>query len=75
MSTQFIIKDIEFDCSLDDDDWTEKDQFETEQHLPIVYIGTKWKGDNEDEVIDKISDKSGWCIRSIDLQPTKYTRK
>ena len=25
-----------------------------------------WEVDNEDELVDKISDKSGWCIKSID---------
>jgi hypothetical protein len=73
---KYIVADIEFDCSLEDEDWTEKDQQQTEDHLPIVYIGTEWKGDNEDDVIEEISCKSGWCIRSIDLQPApKYARR
>tara|TARA_B100000945_G_scaffold147379_1_gene118042 strand:- start:54 stop:281 length:228 start_codon:yes stop_codon:yes gene_type:complete len=25
-----------------------------------------WEVDNEDELVDKISDNSGWCIKSID---------
>ena len=28
-----------------------------------------WEVDNEDELVDKISDNSGWCIKSIDYQP------
>ena len=27
-----------------------------------------WEVDNEDELVDKISDNSGWCIKSIDYQ-------
>ena len=44
---QFQITEIEFDCSLDDDDWTEKDQLETEEFLPSRYIGTIWDADDE----------------------------
>ena len=25
-----------------------------------------WEVDNEDELVDKITDNSGWCIRHID---------
>ena len=28
-----------------------------------------WEVDNEDELVDKISDTVGWCIKSIDYQP------
>ena len=65
---QFQITDIEFDCSLDDDDWTEKDQYETEHNLPKSYIGTIWDADNEEDLIEEISCASGWCIKSIDYR-------
>ncbi len=26
-----------------------------------------WEVDNEDELVDKISDNSGWCIKKIDF--------
>ena len=25
-----------------------------------------WEVDNEDELVDKISDSSGWCVKNID---------
>ena len=25
-----------------------------------------WEVDNEDELVDKISDNSGWCVKNID---------
>ena len=65
---QFQVTEIEFDCSLDDDDWTEKDQLETEEMLPQSYIGTIWDADNEEDLIEEISCASGWCIKSIDFR-------
>ena len=65
---QFQITEIEFDCSLEDDDWTEKDQLETEEMLPQSYIGTIWDADNEEDLIEEISCASGWCIKSIDFR-------
>ena len=65
---QFQITDIEFDCSLDDDDWTEKDQYETEENLPKSYIGTIWDADDEDDLVEEISCASGWCIKFIDYR-------
>jgi len=65
---QFQITEIEFDCSLDDDDWTEKDQLETEEFLSSRYIGQVWEADNEEDLIEEISCASGWCIKSIDYR-------
>ena len=65
---QFQITHIEFDCSLDADDWTEQDQLETEENLPQAYIGTIWDADNEEDLIEEISCGSGWCIKSIDFR-------
>ena len=65
---QFQVTDIEFDCSLDDEDWTEQDQLETEEFLPSRYIGQIWEADDEDDLIEEISCASGWCIKSIDYR-------
>ncbi len=64
----FRVTEIEFDCSLDDEDWTEQDQLETEEFLPSRYIGTIWDADNEEDLIEEISCASGWCIKSIDFR-------
>tara|TARA_B100002019_G_scaffold256154_1_gene239336 strand:- start:589 stop:801 length:213 start_codon:yes stop_codon:yes gene_type:complete len=64
----FLITDISFDCSLDDSDWTLKDQLETEEMLPLTYIGSVWEADNEDDLIEEISCASGWCINSMDYR-------
>jgi hypothetical protein len=71
------ITDISFDCSLDDDDWTEKDQLETEENLPKAYIGSVWElevsDDTDDdelveELLEEVSSASGWCIHNIDFR-------
>jgi hypothetical protein len=64
----YQITEIEFDCSLDDDDWTEQDQLETEEFLPSRYIGTIWEADSEEDLLEEISCASGWCIKSIDYR-------
>ena len=71
------ITGISFDCSLDDDDWTEQDQLATEQDLPKSYIGSVWEleidddaTDEEisDEICEEISCDSGWLINSINFR-------
>jgi len=66
---QFLITDIKFDCFLEDDDeWTLKDQLETEEMLPRAYIGTVWEADDEQDLIEEISCASGWLINEIDYK-------
>ena len=71
------ITDISFDCSLEDDDWTEQDQLATEEDLPKEYIGSVWElevdddaTDEEicDELCEEITCSSGWLINSIDFR-------
>tara|TARA_B000000557_G_scaffold49777_1_gene38132 strand:- start:308 stop:520 length:213 start_codon:yes stop_codon:yes gene_type:complete len=62
------ITDIEFDCSLDDADWSESDRVTTEERLSEVYVGQFWEVDDEEDLIDEISTASGWCIKSIDYR-------
>ena len=65
---QFQVTAIEFDCSLEDDDWTEKDQLETEEFLPSRYIGTIWDADDEDDLVEEITAATGWCIKSLNFR-------
>ena len=62
------ITEINFDCSLDDADWSESDQVTTEERLSQVYVGQFWEADDEEDLIDEISTASGWCIKSIDYR-------
>ena len=75
---QFQITNIEFDCSLEEDTfnegadpaeyWSESDRICTEEKLAQEYIGQVLNVDKEDEIVDLISDKTGWCIKSIDYR-------
>ena len=63
---QYMITGIKFDCSCDDDDWTPKDQEETEYILPAAYLGTIWDADDEEDLIVELTASSGRRIKSLD---------
>ena len=68
----YIVEEIEFD--LDDDyDMSEEDtiKFKKELQLDLQektiglwYVDSEW-ADTEEALIEKITDKTGWCIKSI----------
>ena len=62
---KLLVTKIEFD--FDDNDFVEWEGLSLEEQIAITNdnLGI-WEVDNEDELVDKISDKSGWCIKSID---------
>ena len=63
------ITDIEFDLT---DDCDENIDTELLQHqLQKVYIGQFWDVDDDLELVDLISDKSGWCVNSINYKEIK----
>lgn len=70
------IVNVSFDCSLEDDGWTEKDRIATETKLAESYVGEiiEVEVDDDatedemfDEGMDEVSDMSGWCINSIEF--------
>ena len=62
---KLLVTKIEFD--FDDDEFVEWETLSLDEQIAITNdnLGI-WEVDNEDELVDKISDKSGWCIKSID---------
>ena len=58
----FIVEKIEFDF---DDATDEQISQEEKDFITNNALGV-WSVDEEDELVDKISDKTGWCIKSID---------
>ena len=63
------ITDIEFDLT---DDCDENIDTELLQHqLQNVYVGQFWDVDDDLELVDLISDKSGWCVNSINYKEIK----
>ena len=63
---QFQVTAIEFDldCDAADEELTPQD----EQDLYDDYIGTFWEADDADDLVDEITNASGWCINSIDYR-------
>ena len=59
---KLLVTQIEFDFTDSYDEELSKDEqlSYTQDALGI------WEVDNEDELVDKISDTLGWCIKSID---------
>ena len=68
----FIVQDIEFDFGDDycDDDGRYKLTSDDEIALRDNALGV-WHVDDESELVDKISDVTGWCIKSIDYVPNQ----
>ena len=62
----YIVESIEFDFSDSMGTIPEEEQkFITENALGL------WHVDDESELVDKISDVTGWCIKSIDYVPNQ----
>ena len=60
---KLLVTQIEFDFNDDYDDYSlslDEQNAITNDNLGI------WEVDDEDELVDKITDNSGWCIKSID---------
>ena len=66
---KLLVTQIEFDFN----DWYQRNwdfslTLDEQNSITNDNLGI-WEVDNEDELVDKISDNSGWCIKSIDYQP------
>ena len=62
---KLLVTQIEFDF---DDCYDEELSKDDKLSYTQDAIGI-WEVDNEDELVDKISDTLGWCIKSINYQP------
>ena len=63
------ITDIEFDLTDDCDENIDTELLQDQ--LQNVYIGQFWNVDDDLELVDLISDKSGWCVNSINYKEIK----
>ena len=54
---QFLITHVDFD--VDNDDLTSEE-------LALDYVGEIWEADDEDDLIDEITNDAEYCIKSID---------
>ena len=62
----YQVKNIRFDFTLDDEN--DVPTVEEQTNISDAYVNTYWYGEDEDDVMDKISNDSGWCISAIDLE-------
>jgi hypothetical protein len=62
---KFQVTQIEFDFT---DDSGENLELSVQEELEITdeTIGQIWDADDAEHLVDKISDETGWCIKSID---------
>jgi hypothetical protein len=63
------ITEIEFDLTDDCDENIDTELLQ--ERLQNVYVGQFWNVDDDLELVDLISDKSGWCVNSIEYKEIK----
>ena len=64
---KLLVTDIEFD--FDDESFGYDPLTKEEENSIIEQTLGLWDVESEDELVDKISDTMGWCVKSIDYQP------
>ena len=64
---KLLVTNIEFD--FDDESFGYDPLTKEEENSIIEQTLGLWDVDSEDELVDKISDTMGWCVKSIDYQP------
>jgi hypothetical protein len=63
---QFKVTKIEFDLTDDCGEYIDTQMLQDQ--LQKGYIGQVLNVNQEDELVDLISDKSGWCVNSIQYE-------
>ena len=66
---KFQITDIQFDLTEDCDEYIDTEMLQDQ--LQRAYTKTSWDVDDYDDLLDQISNKSGWCINSIQYEEIK----
>ena len=62
----YIVEAVEFDFTdaTDEQISQEEKDFITNNAIGLWYVDSEW-ADPEEALIEKITDKTGWCIKSI----------
>ena len=60
----FQVKNIRFDFTGSEDEIT----LEEQTNINDDYTNTFWLGDDEDEVVENITNSAGWCVSAIELE-------
>ena len=63
---KFNVTEVEFDF---DDDYAEESKLTFDEEIEIrdLALGV-WEADDEDDLIEEVTNASGWCIKSIDYE-------
>ena len=61
---KFNVTEVEFDF---DDDYAEESKLTFDEEIEIrdLALGV-WDADDEDDLIEEVTNACGWCIKSID---------
>ena len=63
---KFLVTDIEFDFNSDMPDYYSV-SFDDQQLIVNDNLGV-WEADDEDDLIEEVTNNAGWCIKSIDYE-------
>jgi len=64
---QFQVTYIDFDFSSNDPTWGDEDP-DYQKEVTEETIGQIWEASDEDDLIEEITNATGWCINSIDYR-------
>ena len=64
---KFQVTAIEFDFTEDDSDYDVIDS-ETQDEIYEWVMHYMWEVEDEEDLVDMISDNTGWCIKSISYE-------
>lgn len=62
----FVVNQIEFDFT--DDLYEESLDLESQDEIYEEVLNTEWYVVDEEDLVDEITDRYGWCIKSIDYK-------
>lgn len=65
---KFQVTEIEFDFEMEDDDYASQDY---QQQVIDETFNAEWEVDNEEDLVDEITNQTGWCIKAINYQLIK----
>jgi len=63
----YHVKNIRFDFTGSEDEIT----LEEQTNINDDYTNTFWLGDDEDDVVENITNSAGWCVSAIELETAK----
>ena len=65
---KYNVTEVEFDFDdWYDRNWESKLTFDEEIEIRDLALGV-WEADDEDDLIEEVTNASGWCIKSIDYE-------